>query len=178
MSEHGTEECGGYNAMSKAYKKNPSIELYVKLRREDPDAEIEVSVIGGIEQLFYLEPELGKYGFDPALVASAMDADPNAISELSLQIMEKMIEVKVLAKSGETHLARRGLVVPDKLINWLVACMLDALSWTGELYIPRDLIVLIRERLGGSNPEYEQASRAHEMRSDAISIGGQLLAQA
>lgn len=177
MTEYGAEEGGGYNAVSKAYKKDPSIELYVKLRREDPDAEIEVSVIGGIEQLFYLEPELGKYGFDPALVAGAMDADPDAISELSLQLMEKMIGAKELAKSGQTHLARRGLAVPDKLINWLIACMLDALSWTDELYIPRDLIVLIRERLGGSNPEYVQASHAHQMRSDAISAGGQLLAR-
>lgn len=177
MSGYGSEKDGGYNAVSKAYKKDPSIELYLKLRREKPDAEIEVSVIGGMEQLFFLESELRKYGFDPNLVASVMDADPEAIGELSLQLMEKMIEAKDLAKNGKTHLARRGLAVPDKLINWLIACMLDALSWNDDLYIPRDLIVLIRERLGGSNPEYEQASHAHEMRWAAITIGGQLQAR-
>jgi hypothetical protein len=30
----------------------------------------------------HLEPELRKFGFDPQLVASTMDADPDAISEL------------------------------------------------------------------------------------------------
>lgn len=177
MSGYGSEESGGYNELSKAYKKDPSIENYVKLRRANPKGEIEIAVIGGMEQLFFLESELRKYGFDPNLVASVMDADPEAISELSLQLMERMIEAKELAKNGKTHLSRRGLAVPNKLINWLIACMLDALSWNDDLYIPRDIIVLIRERLGGSNPEYEQASHAHEMRWAAITIGGQLQAQ-
>ncbi len=176
MSEYGSEG-GGYNALSKAYKNNPSIKHYVKLRRENPDAEIEVSVIGGMDQLFFMEPELRKYGFDTSLVASVMDADPDAISDLSLQLMEKIIESESLSRSGETHLARRGMAIPERLINWLIACMLDALSWNDELHIPRDLIVLIRGRLSGSNPEYEQASRAHQRRGDAISIGGQLLAR-
>jgi hypothetical protein len=177
MSGYGRDKDGGYNALSKAYKNSPLIELYVKLRRENPDAEIEVSIIGGMEQLFFLEPELRKHGFDPLVVASVMDADPQAISELSLQLMEKMLEAKNLGRSGKTHLSRRGLVVPDKLVNWLISCMLDALSWNNDLCIPRDLIVLIRERLGGSNPEYEQASHAHEMRWAAITIGGQLQAR-
>jgi hypothetical protein len=177
MSGYGSDESGGQNALSKAYKKDPSIELYVQLRRDYPDAEIEIGVIGGMDQLFFLEPEIRKYGFDPSLVASVMDADPEAIGELSIQIMEKMVEAKKLSRSGTTHLSRRGLAVPDKLVNWLIACMLDALSWNDDLYIPRDLIVLIRERLGGSNPEYEQASHAHEMRWAAITVGGQLQAQ-
>lgn len=177
MSEYGSDGDGGFNAFTKAYKNEPSLEHYVRLRRESPDAEIEVAVIGGMDQLFFIEPELRRYGFDPALVASVMDADPHAISELSLQLMEKIIEAESMSRSGETHLARRGLVVPDKLINWLIGCMLDGLSWNDELYIPRDLIVLLRERLSGSNPQYEQASHAHQMRWNAILIGGQLLAR-
>lgn len=177
MTEFGSDENGGFNAVTKAYKTDPSIENYVKLRRQDPTAEIEVGVIGGMDQLFFMAKELEKYGFNPELVASAMDADAEAISELSLQIMEKMIEAKALAKSGKTHLARRGLAIPDKLVHWLIACMLDSLSWNDVLIIPRDLIVLIRERLGGSNPEYEQASDAHQRRSAAIQIGGQLKAR-
>ncbi len=177
MAEYGCKDGGGYNGPSMAYKKAPSIEHYVKLRRRDPGAEIEIAVVGGIDQLFFMEEELRKYGFDPEMIASVLDADPEAISELSLQIMEKMIEAKNLAKAGGTHLTRRGLAVPDKLVNWLIACMMDALSWNDDLYIPRDLIVLIRERLGGSNPEYEQASHAHQKRSAAITIGGQLKAR-
>ncbi len=43
--------------------------------------------------------------------------------------------------------------------------------------IPRDLIVLIRERLGGPFPEYEVATQVHEKKTNAAFVGGQLLAQ-
>jgi len=175
MSHYGSDG-GGFNAFSKAYKKNPSIEHYVKLRRENPNAEIEVSVIGGLDQLCFMQPELKKYGIDPYLVASVMDADFDAISKLSLQLLEKMIEARELARKSRTHLARRGLAIPDKLINWLITVALDSLSWNDFPYIPRDLIVLIRERLGGSNPEYEQASKAWHNRMSAAFIGAGLMA--
>jgi hypothetical protein len=179
MSErsYGCEEGGGFNALSKAYKADPTIENYLKLRRANPDGEIEVAVIGGIEQLYYLEPEIRKFGLDPQMVASAMDANPTAISELSLLLMERMVEARQLTQAGKTHLVRRGLVIPNKLIDWIITCALDSLSWTDSLEIPRDLIVLIRERLGGSNPEHERGSRAHEQKMNAAIVGGQLKAQ-
>lgn len=114
----GSDEKGGFNEVSRAYKLDPSIEHYVKLRRENPEAEIEVKIVGGIDQLFYLEPELRRYGIDPELVASALDANEQAISELSLHIMEKMIEARKSASGGKTHLVSRGLAIPDKLIDW------------------------------------------------------------
>jgi len=55
--------------------------------------------------------------------------------------------------------------------------MLDALSWNDSLHIPRDLIVLIRERLSGSHPEYQKSIAAYEKRQNALSIGAQLKAQ-
>jgi hypothetical protein len=117
---YGCDEDGGYNPLTKAYKKDRSIELYVRLRRKNPNAEIAISFLGGMDELLFMQPELEKFGFDPQLVASAMDAELDAISELSLQIMEKMVSAKSLSGSGKTHLARRGLVAPDKLINWLI----------------------------------------------------------
>jgi hypothetical protein len=178
MAKHrfGCDE-DGFNEFSKAYKEDPSIENYVKLRRENPEAEIEVGVIGGMEQLVYMQHILARYGIDPQLVAGMMDADPGAMSEISLQLMEKLIEARKLKKSGETHSVRRGLAIPDKLVDWIITCSLDSLSWNDNLYIPRDLIVLVRERLGGPNPEYERASKAHESKGSAALIGGQLKAQ-
>jgi hypothetical protein len=175
--QFGSDDEGGFNEISKTYKKDPTLENYVKLRREVPEAEIEVAVVGGIESLFYMQHKLERYGFSANLVASVMDADPDAISEISLRLMEKIIEARRLTKSGKSQLIRRGLAVPDKLIDWIITCSLDALSWNDELYIPRDLIVLIRERLGGSNTEYEQASHAHEQKRNAAMVGGQLKAQ-
>jgi hypothetical protein len=174
---YGSDEEGGFNAPSRTYKNDPSIENYVKLRRENPDGEIEVAVIGGADQLFYMENELRKFGIDPALVAGAMDADNAAIGELSLQLMEKLIETRQLERAGETHLVRRGIAIPDKLVDWIIACSLDAMSWSDNLEMSRDLIVLIRERLSGSCPHYEEASRAHHQKMNAAMIGGQLKAQ-
>jgi hypothetical protein len=175
MPPYGSDD-SGFNASSKAYKQDPSLERYVKLRRENPEAEIEVSLIGGLDPLLSMNKELERYGFDPDLVAGGMDADPEAISALSLQIMEKMIEARELARK-ETHLARRGLAIPEKLITWLTLVMLDALSWNDHLYIPRDLIVLIREQLGGPNSEYQRQISASHGRSNAILVGAQMIAK-
>ena len=178
MKEHGFGSTKkGFNKLTSEYKKSPSIENYVKLRRQHPRSEIEVSVLGGIDPLFYMEPVLKQYGFDPQLIASVMDADADSISEASLQLMEKMIEARQRSMRGDTHLIRRGHAIPDKLIDWIVCCSLDALSWNDDLYIPRDLIVLIRERLGGSNPEYRQGSQTYEKKRNAGLIAGQLKAR-
>lgn len=163
--------------ISKEYKNAPSIENYLRLRRAHPNVEIEVAVTGGMDQLFYMEAELQKYGIDARSFAGVLDADPKIISSIALHLMEKIVEARKLSKRGETHLIRRKLVVPDKLIDWIISCSLDALSWNDDLYIPRDLIVLIRERLGGSNGEYEQGSRAHHHKMNAGMVAGQLKAQ-
>ena len=52
------------------------------------------------------------------------------------------------------------------------------MSWNDSLEMNRDLIVLIRERLGGPFPEYnEVASQVHEKKANAAMVGGQILAQ-
>jgi hypothetical protein len=173
----GSDEGGGFNEITKEYKAAPSIENYVRLRRENPTAEIEVSVIGGFESMFYMRDELERHGIDPDLLGGILDADLDASSELSLRLMETMIEARQVERSGETHLIRRGLAIPEKLIDWVICCSLDALSWNDELTIPRDLIVLIRERLGGSNPQYEQEGQVRQNKMNAEMIAGQLMAQ-
>lgn len=177
ISGFGSLAGGGFNDASKDYKSNPSIENYVRLRRGDPNAEIEVSVIGGFEAMFYMRDELERYGIDPNLLGGVLDADVDAIEEISLRIMELMIEAKDLERSGETQIVSRGRAIPDKLIDWVICCALDALSWNDELAIPRDLIVLTRERLGGSNPHYEKEGHIRKNRDDAAIIAGQLKAR-
>jgi hypothetical protein len=173
----GSVESGGFNEITKEYKANPTIENYVKLRRANPSAEIEVRVIGSFDSMFYMREELKKYGIDPELLGGILDADPDAIGEISLLLMEKMIAARQIEEAGERHLIRRGLAVPERLIDWLICCSLDALSWNDELTIPRDLIVLIRERLGGSHPQYEQEGEVRNNKSNAKMIAGQLMAQ-
>jgi hypothetical protein len=134
-------------------------------------------VIGSFESMFYMRDELERYDIDPDLLGGVLDADPEAIGEVSLRLMERMIEARALERAGETHLVRRGRAVPDKLIDWIICCALDALSWNDELTIPRDLIVLIRERLGGPNPQYKQEGQVREGKNNAAIIAGQLKAR-
>lgn len=173
----GSSEAGDFNEITKKYKADPSIENYVRLRRGDPEAEIEVRTVGSFQSMFYMREELARYGIDPELLGGILDADRNAISELALRLMEKIIEARTIAADGETHLIRRGLAIPEKLIDWIICCSLDALSWNDDLMIPRDLIVLVRERLGGSNLHYEKEGEIRQNKQNARLIAGQLMAR-
>ena len=168
---------GGFNDLTKEFKADPSLEHYLRLRREHPEAEIEIAVLNGLDACFVREEEFKSYAIDPYLVASCLDADPAAISELSLLLIENQIEAKRLAVGGETHLARRGLVIPDKMVDWLICLMLEAMSWTDEMTMHRDLIVLLRERMGGTNPHYKQTVDSREKRQSALWFAASLHAQ-
>ena len=101
-------------------------------------------MIGGFESMFYMREEFERYGIDPDLLGGILDADPEAVSEVSLRLMEKMIEAREMDSTGQTHLIRRGMAIPDCLIDWVISCSFDAMSWNDELEVSRDLIVLIR----------------------------------
>lgn len=173
----GTKEDGGFNEPTLNYKQNPTMETYLALRRADPDAEIEISASGGLDILFRLEPELQKHGFDPDDIAAILDADPEAISKVALQCMEKLIAAKELTAKGETHLVGRGMAVPLALIDWIIIVALDGMSWTGQLELPRDLIVLIQNRLGGIQGKYYRNNQLSERKYHALFIAGQMLAR-
>lgn len=169
---------GKYDDVSRAYKQNPTLENYLTLRRADAQGEIEVAVFGGIDDLFALEEELGRYGIGAhPLMTGVLDADQEAISELSLKLMEHIERARHQEQEGGTHLIRRGVAMPEPLINYLICVALDAQSWNDTMTLNRDLIVLIRERLGGANQQYRQAVKLHEKRKHAAWIGGQLKAQ-
>ena len=123
-----------------------------------------------------MREELARYDIDPELLGGILDADQDAISEMALRLMEKIIEAQAIAADGETHLIRRGLAIPEKLIDWVICCSLNALSWNDDMTIPRDLVVLVRERLGG-NLHYEKEGEIRENKQNAKLIAGQLMAR-
>jgi hypothetical protein len=61
----GSGEGGGFKEITKKYKADPSIENYVRLRRGNPAAEIEVRTVGSFESMFYMRKELARYGIPP-----------------------------------------------------------------------------------------------------------------
>ncbi|MEM6537388.1 MAG: hypothetical protein AAF668_06620 [Pseudomonadota bacterium] len=173
---YGSDKDGGFNAASKAYKSEPTLQNYVHLRRSNPMAEIEVAVLGGFDSVRAMQPELEAYGIPVEQMMAVLDADQAAVSAESLRLLEELIRHQELAKIGETQVVRREQTIPLKLVDWIIAVALEALSWTNSMEMNRDLIVLINARLAGTEPSYRQLLKAREARILAIWTGAQLLA--
>lgn len=168
-------DSSSFKDLSRAYKNDPTVENYMRLRREHPDAEFDIAIMGGFESLFFMKEELERYGIPALLVARTCDADPAAISELCLNLLQQLEDREKREKEGETQLVARGLAIPNQLVDWLIGVMLDAQSWTGSLELSRDLIILIRHRLVGEKPSYQKLFEANEMRETVIQIAAQFL---
>ena len=173
---YGTDETGGFNDASWAYKKEPTLQNYAQLRRNDPTAEIEVSVHGGFDSVLALQSEFEAHGISVEQMVAVLDADQSAISQVSLRLIDVLIQHEELSRRGETHLVRRDKVMPLKLVDWIIAISLEALSWTNSMEMNRDLLVLVNARLIGKDPHYSKQVATHELRRSAIWIGGQLIA--
>lgn len=164
--------------LSERFKKARSIDLYVKLRRENPDDEIEFATSPGIEWLFDAGTELEKWEIPEDLVAGALDADEKFICELSLMLLECLVQRREIENSGKAHAVGRGEAISDSFVNFLIAMMLDALSWNSNLILPRDLAMLIRYQLikDGDNA-IGRKFEAKELRQTALYAGASLLEQ-
>jgi hypothetical protein len=157
----------GFSKLSTAFKDAPSIEHYVRLRRQHPNKKIEIAISGALEWLWDNEDTLTALSISPDLVAGALDADHKSISELSLLLLERIIERDAAQNGGATHLVSRGKAISDTLVNYLINMMLDALEWNDEMTLHRDLIVLIRHQTGGGICEWNKEERLRELRQEA-----------
>lgn len=164
----------GFNEISKKYKDSPTIENYVRLRRKRPDEELEIATTGGIEFLIHAEQELLSYGISQRTITGILDADHDAQAKLALQLLELLIERQEKYKSGATHTVSRKEAISDTLINYLIACSLDALSWNDEMEISRELIVLIKHQLGSITSTYEVELDKREKKHRARIIAAQI----
>jgi hypothetical protein len=142
------ETRSGYRQLTKAFKANATIKNYVTLRRAHPNEMIEVAVTGGYDSIVDNKKTHESFGIDQELLLGIADADCDAISELSLLLMERLISRKQILKAGKSHAVSRGEAISDPLVNRLIAFMLDSMEWNGELFLQRDLLVLIRHQLG------------------------------
>lgn len=164
------------NELSRTFKDDPTIEHYLKLRTENPKKEIEVAVTGGMDWLLANDQLLQDNGIKPKWMAAALDADDEAINHISLTLLQKLADRKKLLDEGATQIASRGIAVSNSFVNYLIAIMLDALSWNNRLEIPRDLIVLTRYQLLGTEvPAIKKRQEAHELKSSVEWVAAQLL---
>lgn len=160
--------------LSRRYKSDPTIENYVRLRRKNPDVLINIAISEGMEWVHKNTEVLKDRGIPPQTLIGALDADPACISEVSLRLLELLVERRKLEASGETQVQSRGLAIRDSLVNYLIKIMLDALDWNDELYIPRDLLVLMRHQLGPSDSVEVRSLKVVQEREDASWLAAQL----
>jgi hypothetical protein len=154
-----------------AFRREPTIENYLQIRREFSEVEIQVSHFGGLESLFALKDKFRAQGIDPHLISAAFDADEPAIDALSLRLLELLAERRKLPTNGPGHIEQRRNAISDSMVNYLILEMLEAIDWNDvEVRIPASLIVLIREQLGGANLDLHTEAELRE-RQQSIGIG-------
>lgn len=158
----------GFNSASRAFKENPTIENYVYLRKKYPNEIVQVAISSSLEWVWGNQDILATFNIPVSLLVDVLDADLDAISDLSLLLLQRIIERKEIVSSGQTHAISRGLVISDGLINYLVNMMLDALDWNDNLELPRDLIVLLRERIGGEVSDWDKKRKVDDQKMKAV----------
>jgi hypothetical protein len=173
------ERLMSFKALVAAYQGVPSLENYLRLRREFPNVEIDVALYGGIDALCALEPHLKKHEIDPQLVAGVLDASEPKIDELSLLLMERLVARGKLPKNVPGHIEKRRQAISDPLVDYLIVIMLDAMEWnkTHPIVIPSSLIVLIRDRLCGTSPDLLKECHLKEAQEHAAFLAAQRLKQ-
>lgn len=150
-----------------AFHKKPSLENYVQFRRSVPGMELEIAVSAGIEAFSKLEKDFKKHGIDPSLFDGILDSFEPDIDELSLRLMELLVARDKLPKGGPGHIEKRRDAISDTLVNYLIADMLEAIeSYKRPVLIPASLVVLIRDRLCGPDPDLRREIRASEKKKE------------
>ena len=109
---YGSDKDGGFNSTCKAYKADPTITNYLKLRRSDPEAEIEVATLGGFDSVLAMRSEFEAYGFTIEEILGLLDAEQGTITDISLRLLEELVHQEELLKNGESQIVRRDKAMP------------------------------------------------------------------
>ena len=139
------------------YGKDPTTATYLQIRREFPEAEVEVGIFSGIDAPFKLEEKLAGQGFDPMLLVGALAAYEPDIDAVCLRLLELLEAKRNLPKEGVGFIEARRKAISDATVNYLIVEMFEAIDRCGGwIRIPTSLVVLLREQLCGSSPDLHQ----------------------
>lgn len=156
------------------YKKYPTLENFVKCRKLG--LYVEPSHTGGFNAIGTAADFLAQYGISTHDFTGILDFDEEKISKVCLLILENICLSKSLIKKGETHLSRRGKIIPDEIIDWLTCCMLDSFRSNDIHELPIDLYALIKARFIPGRSNIEEKISISDLKRKAAKIGGSLLA--
>lgn len=158
MSSQCEYICGEVTA---AFKKRLSIQNYARLRRQFPQAHIDICMSDTLE-FAYADHGLDDFEIEAGLLAEALTGNRQAICELSLTLLELIAARDQAERHGATHLVSRGFAISDAMVNQLINRMIDGLVGADDPRLPPDLVVLIRHQTGGLESDWEKEQRALE----------------
>lgn len=167
------ERIASFKQFVLGYEKHPTVANYLQIRYEFPEVEIQVGYFGGIEALFALEKEFASQGIDPMLIAGVLEGNEPDIDELCLRLLGLIASKDKLPKEGPGFIAKRHQAISDATINYLIVEILEGFERRDDaVRIPASLILLIRERLCGSNPDLHQSYLARQRFQQAVFNAG------
>jgi hypothetical protein len=167
------ERLASFKQLVLGYEKRPTVANYLQIRYEFPEVEIQVGHFGGIEALLALEKEFASQGIDPMLIAGILDGNEPGVDELCLRLLELIASKDKLPKEGPGFIAKRRQAISDATINYFIVETLEGFERRNDpVRIPASLILLIRERLCGSNPDLHQSYLSRERFRQAVFYAG------
>jgi hypothetical protein len=158
------------------YRRNPTIENYLRVRREFPQVEIQIAQLSETDSVFALREEFESKGIDPQLLAGCLDADEPSIDALCLRLMELLVEKKKISTDEPGHIQKRRAAISDATVNYLIVTILESVdSAERAVRIPASLAVLIRHLLSGTNPDLHAAYLRKEDLQKIATRAGRML---
>jgi hypothetical protein len=132
--------------------------------------------VGDFNSFIFMLSEFRKHQLDHRLIGRViLNSEIAEVGELSLVLLEKMIDARSQRAAGGGGLVRRGKAIPGRLIDWLITCMLEALAYENAA-LPDDFVALLRGRLGdAARPDYQRAVATNNARWKAINLGLEIL---
>ncbi len=160
--------------LSEQFRRDPTLETYVRLRRTYPKTLFSSVQFGGLNPILAIEPQLASAGIELELMMGVLDADEGAINELSLRLLENLRDRRSRA-AGEGADKQSPSKKGDALIDYLIAVMVESIAYNAELEIPFDLRMLIKQRVGAAKSDLQKASQTAENKGRAVVIGAQMI---
>lgn len=158
------------------YRRSPTLENYLRVRRDFPEVEIQIGKFGGLDAVLTLEDDFRKQGIDPDLVAACLDSDEPSIDALCLRLIEKLVEREHISGDTPGHIEKRRAAISDTLVKYLIVIILESFDWNEvEVRIPASLVVLIRHQLTGTNPDLHASSLARGQKHQLAIAVAQML---
>jgi len=173
MSEQSDDSFSDFLALVERFDSEPSLENYFELRKQSGCTATELSRLSYAVSLPSLATEFEKHSLDSILLAGVLGGDERDMDTLCLQVIERLVDRRQKEKSGEVHLQTVGGQIPDALINLLLVVMLETCSDL-DAPLPPAMIVLLRDRLGGSSPDRYKTAAMQEKKRRAVLISARI----